>query len=265
MSALPPMPVLRTSEAVLAVADVAATIRFYREKLGFEGEWLWGDPPTFGGVRWGGIQIMFCQQERLASKVEGHMHYFRCDDIEALYQHHRQRHAPIIDDIENKPWDLREYTIRDINGYHLRFGGPPRYERPVTARQSLPADVTIAERIPTLAEYYTLAESVGWNRHESTASTALQNSLYGAVAMAGEEAVGMLRIIGDGGRFYYIQDVVVCPPRQNQRIGTALMEAAMAWLERTAPKGAWIGLFTPKPAFYERFGFKSGGGMCIWL
>ena len=55
-----PAPVgLSRSEAVLAVADVAATIRFYRDKLGFTGEWLWGDPPTFGGVSWGRVGGMF--------------------------------------------------------------------------------------------------------------------------------------------------------------------------------------------------------------
>ena len=44
---------LSRSEAILAVADMAATVRFYRDKLSFTGDWLWGDPPTFGGVSWG--------------------------------------------------------------------------------------------------------------------------------------------------------------------------------------------------------------------
>src|SRR5437588_236689 len=46
---------LSRSEAILAVADMAATVRFYRDKLSFTGDWLWGDPPTFGGVSWGRI------------------------------------------------------------------------------------------------------------------------------------------------------------------------------------------------------------------
>ena len=41
------------------------------------------------------------------------------------------------------------------------------------------------------------------------------------------------------------------------RIGTALMEVALKWV----PKGAFVGLFTPKPAFYERLGFLNEGGM----
>ena len=37
----------------------------------------------------------------------------------------------------------------------------------------------------------------------------------------------------------------------------------MAELRRRAPSGAYVGLFTGKPTFYERFGFGEGGGMSL--
>jgi catechol 2,3-dioxygenase-like lactoylglutathione lyase family enzyme len=80
---------LSRSEAILAVADVAAAMRFYRDKLGFTGEWLWDDPPTFGGVSWGKVSVMFCLQPALAAKVEGHQHAFFVTGIERLYERHR--------------------------------------------------------------------------------------------------------------------------------------------------------------------------------
>ena len=64
---------LSRSEAILAVADVPATVRFYRDKLGFTGEWLWGEPPTFAGVRWDKVSVLFSLQPALAAKVEGHV------------------------------------------------------------------------------------------------------------------------------------------------------------------------------------------------
>jgi hypothetical protein len=61
---------LSRSQAILAVADVVATVRYYRDKLGFTAEWLWGDPPDFGGVLWGKVGVMFCLQPALATNIE---------------------------------------------------------------------------------------------------------------------------------------------------------------------------------------------------
>ncbi len=38
-----------------------------------------------------------------------------------MYQAHRANGARIVSELEDKPWGLREYTIEDPNGYHLRF------------------------------------------------------------------------------------------------------------------------------------------------
>src|SRR5262245_36728031 len=35
------------SEPILAVSDVVAAIRHYRDVLGFANEWTWGEPPDF--------------------------------------------------------------------------------------------------------------------------------------------------------------------------------------------------------------------------
>jgi hypothetical protein len=56
--------------------------------------------------------------------------------------------ALIIEPIENKPWNVREYTVRDCNGYHLRFGGPTTYERPVNRTDALSAHIRIDACVP---------------------------------------------------------------------------------------------------------------------
>jgi predicted N-acetyltransferase YhbS/uncharacterized glyoxalase superfamily protein PhnB len=260
-------PALRSSEAILAVADVPATVKFYRDALGFQGQWLWGTPATFGGVRWGAVHVMFCQQRELAARVEGHQHFFFCHDVNALRQRHQTTGAPVISEIEDKPWGIREYTVRDINGYHLRFGGSPSYQRPATATSVLPAFIRIVERLPSVDEFAELTRSVGWNPSDpATSALALRNSLYGVVALDTRETddgrvVGAIRVVGDGAKFFYVQDVMVRPGLQHLRIGSAMMESVMAWLKRSAPRGAFIGLFTGKGGFYERYGFQSGLGM----
>lgn len=252
---------LNGSEAIFAVADVIATIRFYRDVLGFESEWIWGEPATFGGVRWAGIHVMFCLQPDLAGKVEGHQHGFFLDDIDALHELHRSRGAPIIQPIDNKPWGVREYVVRDPNGYHLRFGGPHKHEGR-TCDVALPAFVRIVERMPSAQEISLCVGAPRTDGEDERTETALRNSLYGVVAIdsRNDQVIGCLRIVGDGGKVFYIQDVYVASAFQHQRIGSALMEAAMTWLRKTAP-GASVGLFTGRPGFYERFGFRRGNGM----
>src|SRR5437773_7764093 len=105
---------------------------------------------------------MFCQQPGLAGKVEGHQHAFFCEDIDSLRERHRASGAPVISEIANKPWGVREYTVRDLNGYHLRFGGPATYERPAGAQRTLPEFIRIVERVTSVEEDAALRAAVGW-------------------------------------------------------------------------------------------------------
>ena len=97
--------------------------------------------------------------------------------------------------------------------------------------------------------------------------SALVNSLLGTLAIDTRDGqpVGMARVTGDG-RNFTIWDVIVRPSHQGQKIGSALMESALAELRRSgAPAGAFVGLFTGKPEFYQRLGFHKGIGMHLPL
>ena len=54
----------------------------------------------------------------------------KVEDAEAMHRLHLERGAKVIQEIENKPWGAREYVVEDLNGYHLRFAGPPSSEAP---------------------------------------------------------------------------------------------------------------------------------------
>jgi GNAT superfamily N-acetyltransferase/predicted enzyme related to lactoylglutathione lyase len=257
------------STAVLAVADVMQTVRFYVDVLGFQQRWLWGTPPTFGCIGAGRAELFLCQQPELAGRVEGHMHclFVECEtDIDALCARHRDAGAEIVSPIENKPWGIREYTVRDPSGYHLRFGGPVTYERPATATDALPPHIRIEVGLPELQTYRSLFTSVSWNCHDRMAQV-LENSLFAILAIDTRDGqpVGMTRVTGDGWQ-YMIWDVIVRPSHQGQKIGRTMLQAALAELHRRgAPEGAFIGLFTGRQAFYERVGFKRSGGMHVAL
>jgi GNAT superfamily N-acetyltransferase/uncharacterized glyoxalase superfamily protein PhnB len=272
---------LKKLAPILAVPNVLAAVRYYERTLGFEKEWLWQDPPTHGAVSRDGLQIQFTLNAELAARAKGTSYFIFVDGVDALHGMHVERGAAIVEPIGNRPWGLREYTVRDLNGYDLRFAGPPNYVKPAGALQSMPTNIRIEQRRATPAEYLALTASVGWDRNVDAVPVALANSIYCIVAIdekiaaeakhrAGEataedQAVGMLRLVGDRARAVYFQDVIVRPSYQGQRIGAAMMEAAMAWLRANAPSGAFIGLFTMRHSFYEQFGFQNDPGMHLRL
>jgi catechol 2,3-dioxygenase-like lactoylglutathione lyase family enzyme len=258
---------ITSSTAIFACADVRQTVDFYCNMLGFKQHWLWGDPPTFAAVGLGKIEIFVQLEPELASRVEGHGHYFHVDDVDALHARHVAAGAQIVAPLANKPWGVREYTVRDPNGYHLRFGGPPQYERPPTATGSLPPHIKLDVRVPDIEEYIEMCASVGWARHRPSMEAALAHTLAGVIATdtRTRETVGMCRATGDG-RYFMIWDVIVRPSHQGQRIGTAMVETLLAAMRnRGAPDGAFVGLFTGKYGFYERLGFKKDLGMHLAL
>ena len=131
---------ITSSEPIFAVSDIERTVRFYRDVLGAQNEWLWGEPPCHAGLRLGKFQLMFSLNKVLAPRCAGAQHFFRVEDVQSWYDRHKSAGAMIVHDIENKPWGSREYTVRDPDGYELRFAGPEKYERPTTATdEQLPA------------------------------------------------------------------------------------------------------------------------------
>ena len=250
---------LRASEAIFVTRDVRASLDYYRDVLGFDGDWTWGEPPTFGGVRSGRTNILFSLQLDLADKIAGHPHWLVVECVEDLYRRHKERGADVIAELESKPWGFTEYMVRDINGYHLRFAEPTKGGAVREARKQLAPGIRLEVRPITAAEHARLFESVNWTQHfnMSVAADALQRSLHTVVATIGDEAVGMARVTGDGAFTFYVQDVVVVPEHQRVGIGTALMEAVMRWIDQNAPPKAFVALFTARrlAPFYEQFGF----------
>lgn len=129
----------------------------------------------------------------------------------------------------------------------------------------LPSAYRLCERKPTLAEYYAISTSVGWQDaiNYEAAAIALQNSLYSVVVEHNDQAIGMGRIVGDGAIFFYVQDIAVKANYQRCGIGTAIVDQLMTHISATAPDKAFVGLFAAPNTypFYKQFGFVANIGL----
>lgn len=121
------------------------------------------------------------------------------------------------------------------------------------------------------AAYCRLRASVGWGGYtKEQAQRALEHSLYTIVAMEGDQAAGMGRLVGDG-IYDTLVDVVVKPEYQGQGIGRRMIQKILEEAERQTPAGGRVTLqliaAEGKEPFYEKFGFtklpdeNSGAGM----
>jgi len=118
------------AEPVLPVQDVAATVEFYRTRLGFQVGFLYGDPPTHASVTRGewsarAVRIQFTQTaSKAVDNPAGQIYIFVGAEIDTLYAHYCGQAVSVIKEIASQPWAMREFTIADNNGHQLRFGTP---------------------------------------------------------------------------------------------------------------------------------------------
>ena len=88
--------------------------------------------------------------------------------------------------------------------------------------------------------YLYLREKVNWKKIDrAQAQRALDNSLKVLTAYNEDgEPIGMGRIVGDGAVISYIQDLVVIPEAQGQRIGSALLEKLIGYVDSITVEGS---------------------------
>ena len=124
-----------TAAPLFIVRNVAATLAFYRDKLGFEITFEGPEPDDifFGMVERGRAMFMFKDVD--VEPVPNHTRdvghgiaswdaYIHVPDPDALYDEFVSRdvdfRVPLCDNSDN----LRGFEVRDINGYIIYFGRP---------------------------------------------------------------------------------------------------------------------------------------------
>ena len=116
----------------------------------------------------------------------------------------------------------------------------------------------LVERSPTVEEYHKLCEAVGWEHVDVEATeTGLRNALFSVCVIYGDKVIGCGRVVGDGGIYFYVQDVIVLPEFQGKGLGRRIMDAVMSYLDSHADPNAFFGLMAAKGVsrFYEKYGF----------
>lgn len=112
----------------LRTTDLAASIRFYTEKLGFSVAFVHED--FYAGIR-AGSQVFHLKRvdatdPSIAYVDAGeHFHlYLQTDDVFALAQRLQSSGVVLIKAVHETPWGTREFVLRDDQGHTVYFGQP---------------------------------------------------------------------------------------------------------------------------------------------
>lgn len=110
------------------VPDVANTGVYYGDVLGFTCEYAAGDPPEFAVWSRNGSPLMFrrVQDATLISPNERQGGtwdvFFWVNDVDALHDELAGKGAAIVYAPVVQPYGMKEFAVRDPNGYVLGFG-----------------------------------------------------------------------------------------------------------------------------------------------
>jgi catechol 2,3-dioxygenase-like lactoylglutathione lyase family enzyme len=112
--------------AQLRTTDMASSVRFYTEKLGFSVEFNYGD--FYTGIRAGSqvfhLKLVDEKDPSIRYVDEGeHFHlYLVTDGVADLAAQLQAKGVELLKGIHETPWNTREIVIRDDQGHTLYFG-----------------------------------------------------------------------------------------------------------------------------------------------
>ena len=100
---------------VLFVSDVAQTIAYYRDILGYDTN---QDRDDWGSAQLGNATFFF-------RKSEGEIHPVWCfvsvEEVDDLCTELRAKGATILEAPADQPWGFRQFKLEDLNGYLLIY------------------------------------------------------------------------------------------------------------------------------------------------
>ncbi|MDM0040302.1 VOC family protein [Variovorax sp. J22G21] len=143
-------------QPVLPVSDVSRAARYFRDVLGFELDFIAGEPPSYARVKHVPLgadcvdAVPQGEQQSLGrpGALSGDRSYgdpvyirlWQCNaretrqwrgeivihvgqDVDGLHAAYKQRGVDVIEPPVSQPWGLREFAIREPDGHVLRFCG----------------------------------------------------------------------------------------------------------------------------------------------
>jgi catechol 2,3-dioxygenase-like lactoylglutathione lyase family enzyme len=104
--------------SVLYVKDFAGSLAYYRDVLGFSGDFVWGNPPFYAVLCLGEAAVHLNALAPAATQIV----CIFCSGVDALHAELAARGARIKRQPQDEPYGMREFEVSDPDGHRLVFG-----------------------------------------------------------------------------------------------------------------------------------------------
>jgi uncharacterized glyoxalase superfamily protein PhnB len=111
---------LAGAATIFTVRDLAASIAYYRDALGFTVAFEYGDPAFYAGVCRDEVAIHLRAGARWVPG-NGAIAVF-VEDVDALHGELVARGANVLNPPQNYPYGMRDFDVADPDGNQLTFG-----------------------------------------------------------------------------------------------------------------------------------------------
>jgi uncharacterized glyoxalase superfamily protein PhnB len=121
------MAVLKNVTPILFVSDVVRSAQFFRDKLGFAIDFLYGSPPFYGAVSRDGacLHLRFVHEPVFADAAAREesliVATIETDDVQALFAEYVARGADIAQPLVKQDWGGTDFQVRDPDGNVVSF------------------------------------------------------------------------------------------------------------------------------------------------
>jgi len=116
-----PAPELESATPIFSVDDFAGSLAYYQRVFGFAIEWTWGEPPHLAGLCRDAVEINLGLRGT-AGPPGPSQAYFRMRGVDAYCDQLRAAGAQIAVAVGDRPYGLRDFSVRDPSGNRLDFG-----------------------------------------------------------------------------------------------------------------------------------------------
>jgi catechol 2,3-dioxygenase-like lactoylglutathione lyase family enzyme len=122
-------PAAANAKPVLFVTDLEASAVFYRDRLGFDIDFLHGSPPFYGAVSRDGATLHLKHVDEpvfAAGAVDREgliMAFIETPTVRDLYAEYRAADAEIVQKLTKQAWGGTDFIVRDPDGNAIAFVG----------------------------------------------------------------------------------------------------------------------------------------------
>jgi uncharacterized glyoxalase superfamily protein PhnB len=128
-------PILSSVAPHLFVENIQASCEFFKSKLGFSVDFVYGDPPFYGQVSRDNARLALRSMDEPVfagdirereDLVLASITVASAEEIKQLFLTYQDAGVPFHQTLKQEPWGAKTFIVKDPDGNLLLFAGPNR-------------------------------------------------------------------------------------------------------------------------------------------